>query len=85
MHYLIQPAAIHDADVTVPGDKSVSHRAIMLGSIAQGVTEVRGFLAGEDCLATGCSHRKSNSTWVTQGRPCASWPACSQDRNLPQH
>jgi 3-phosphoshikimate 1-carboxyvinyltransferase len=52
MHYLIQPAAIHDADVTVPGDKSVSHRAIMLGSIAQGVTEVRGFLAGEDCLAT---------------------------------
>ncbi|MDH3905686.1 MAG: 3-phosphoshikimate 1-carboxyvinyltransferase, partial [Gammaproteobacteria bacterium] len=52
MHYLIQPAAIRDADVTVPGDKSVSHRAIMLGSIAQGVTEVRGFLAGEDCLAT---------------------------------
>lgn len=52
MHYLIQPSAVRDADVTVPGDKSVSHRAIMLGSIADGVTEVRGFLAGEDCLAT---------------------------------
>ena len=52
MHYLIQPAVIRDADVTVPGDKSVSHRAIMLGSIAEGETRVRGFLAGEDCLAT---------------------------------
>ena len=52
MHYLIHPAAIRDADVSVPGDKSVSHRAIMLGSIAEGVTEVHGFLAGEDCLAT---------------------------------
>ena len=52
MHYLIQPAAVGDADLTVPGDKSVSHRAIMLGSIAEGVTEVRGFLEGEDCLAT---------------------------------
>ena len=52
MHFLIRPAAIHDAELTVPGDKSVSHRAVMLGSIAEGVTEVRGFLAGEDCLAT---------------------------------
>jgi 3-phosphoshikimate 1-carboxyvinyltransferase len=52
MHYLIQPGAVGDADLTVPGDKSVSHRAIMLGSIAEGVTEVSGFLEGEDCLAT---------------------------------
>ena len=52
MHYLIEPGAIGDADITVPGDKSVSHRAVMLGSIADGVTEVRGFLAGEDCLST---------------------------------
>ena len=52
MDYLIQPAAVGDGDLTVPGDKSVSHRAIMLGSIAEGVTEVQGFLAGEDCLAT---------------------------------
>lgn len=36
----------------VPGDKSVSHRSVMLGSIAEGVTEVSGFLAGDDPLAT---------------------------------
>src|SRR3569832_751791 len=35
-----------------PGDKSVSHRSIMLGALAEGVTEVSGFLEGEDCLAT---------------------------------
>jgi len=36
----------------VPGDKSISHRSIMLGSIAEGITEVDGFLEGEDSLAT---------------------------------
>jgi len=36
----------------VPGDKSISHRSIMLGALAEGVTEVSGFLQGEDCLAT---------------------------------
>lgn len=36
----------------VPGDKSISHRSIMLGSLADGVTEVEGFLEGEDALAT---------------------------------
>ncbi|MDZ7622403.1 MAG: 3-phosphoshikimate 1-carboxyvinyltransferase [Candidatus Competibacteraceae bacterium] len=36
----------------VPGDKSISHRAIMLGSLAEGVTTITGFLEGEDCLAT---------------------------------
>lgn len=39
-------------EITVPGDKSVSHRAIMLGAIAEGVTRVSGFLEGEDTLAT---------------------------------
>jgi 3-phosphoshikimate 1-carboxyvinyltransferase len=39
-------------ELTVPGDKSISHRALMLGGIAQGVTDITGFLAGEDCLAT---------------------------------
>jgi 3-phosphoshikimate 1-carboxyvinyltransferase len=38
--------------ITVPGDKSVSHRSLMLGAVAQGTTVVRGFLASEDCLAT---------------------------------
>ncbi|HZL94621.1 MAG TPA: 3-phosphoshikimate 1-carboxyvinyltransferase [Vicinamibacterales bacterium] len=38
--------------LTVPGDKSISHRALMLGAIAEGSTVVHGFLASEDCLAT---------------------------------
>ncbi len=38
--------------LTVPGDKSISHRAVMLGSLAQGETKITGFLAGEDCLST---------------------------------
>ncbi len=38
--------------IRVPGDKSISHRSIMLGSLAEGVTEVYGFLEGEDSLAT---------------------------------
>lgn len=37
---------------SVPGDKSISHRAVMFGSIANGTTTVRGFLTGEDCLST---------------------------------
>ncbi len=36
----------------VPGDKSISHRAVMLGAIAKGTTTISGFLAGEDCLST---------------------------------
>jgi 3-phosphoshikimate 1-carboxyvinyltransferase len=38
--------------ISVPGDKSISHRALMLGAVAEGPTVVRGFLASEDCLAT---------------------------------
>ena len=39
-------------EVTVPGDKSISHRSIMLGSLAKGMTEVTGFLQGADCLSS---------------------------------
>ena len=38
--------------VKVPGDKSISHRAVMLGSLAKGTTEITGFLKGADCLST---------------------------------
>lgn len=51
-HYVVQPASGTAGTIRVPGDKSVSHRAMMLGGIAEGVTEVRGFLESEDCLAT---------------------------------
>lgn len=39
-------------EVTVPGDKSISHRGVMLGSIANGTTEIQNFLEGADCLST---------------------------------
>jgi 3-phosphoshikimate 1-carboxyvinyltransferase len=52
MNFIVQPSTVVDATVTVPGDKSVSHRALMLGGIAEGRTTISGFLAGEDCLAT---------------------------------
>lgn len=52
MNFDVEPVPIRGGDITVPGDKSVSHRALMLGAVAEGVTSVSGFLAGEDCLAT---------------------------------
>ena len=52
MHFNVSPSSIKDATLNVPGDKSISHRALLLGGIATGRTEVSGFLAGEDCLAT---------------------------------
>lgn len=39
-------------EITIPGDKSISHRAIMLGSLAEGTTEISNFLQGADCLST---------------------------------
>lgn len=48
----IQPAASVTGEIVVPGDKSISHRSIMLGAIARGVTTVRGFLRGEDNMST---------------------------------
>ncbi|MBQ7794489.1 MAG: 3-phosphoshikimate 1-carboxyvinyltransferase, partial [Clostridia bacterium] len=39
-------------EVTVPGDKSVSHRGVMLGALSDGITEISGFLTGADCLST---------------------------------
>ncbi|MDY6947741.1 MAG: 3-phosphoshikimate 1-carboxyvinyltransferase [Pseudomonadota bacterium] len=52
MHYIVEPVPGVSGAVRVPGDKSISHRSLMLGSIADGVTEVRGFLESEDCLST---------------------------------
>jgi 3-phosphoshikimate 1-carboxyvinyltransferase len=50
--YFVEPAMSIAGRIRVPGDKSISHRALMLGAIASGRTEVEGFLEGEDCLAT---------------------------------
>lgn len=45
-------------EVTIPGDKSISHRAVMFGSLAEGITEVTNFLQGADCLSTIEAFRK---------------------------
>ncbi|HSE96225.1 MAG TPA: 3-phosphoshikimate 1-carboxyvinyltransferase [Methylomirabilota bacterium] len=52
MNALVRPVRRVAGTVSVPGDKSVSHRAALLGAVASGVTEVHGFLEGEDCLGT---------------------------------
>jgi 3-phosphoshikimate 1-carboxyvinyltransferase len=64
--YIVGPGGRVEGEITVPGDKSISHRALMLGGIADGVTDITGFLAGEDCLAT---LRALQAMGVTIDRP----------------
>ncbi|MCB6610916.1 3-phosphoshikimate 1-carboxyvinyltransferase [[Clostridium] symbiosum] len=54
-------------ELTVPGDKSISHRSIMFGSLADGLTEVRGFLQGADCLSTISCFSKMGITIENNG------------------
>lgn len=56
--YIVQPGGKLTGDFRVPGDKSISHRSIMLGAIAEGVTNVTGFLEGEDAIATLMAFRE---------------------------
>ncbi|QJD30374.1 3-phosphoshikimate 1-carboxyvinyltransferase [Methylococcus geothermalis] len=55
--FTAKPGGRMQGDIRVPGDKSISHRSVMLGSLAEGVTEVSGFLEAEDCLATMAAFR----------------------------
>ena len=48
----VAPSKTLKGEITVPGDKSISHRAIMFASLAKGESRVRGLLRGEDCLST---------------------------------
>ena len=52
MNFRVRPVRRLAGTVEVPGDKSVSHRAALLGAVADGVTEIQGYLEGEDCLRT---------------------------------
>ncbi len=52
MIIITSPQEHLSGELTVPGDKSITHRAIMLGALGRGVTEVRGFLDAEDCRST---------------------------------
>ncbi|KPK51240.1 MAG: 3-phosphoshikimate 1-carboxyvinyltransferase, partial [Thiotrichales bacterium SG8_50] len=50
--FIVEPGGAMTGSLRVPGDKSISHRSVMLGSLAEGVTQVSGLLEGEDVLAT---------------------------------
>ncbi len=52
LQFVVAAGGTLQGNLRVPGDKSISHRSIMLGSLAEGITEVTGFLEGEDALAT---------------------------------
>lgn len=54
-------------EVTVPGDKSISHRSVMFGSIAKGTTKIGGFLQGADCLSTISCFTKMGISIENQG------------------
>ena len=52
MNFLVKKGAGLRGEINIPGDKSMSHRAIMLASLSEGRCEITGLLEGEDCLAT---------------------------------
>jgi len=68
--YKVSPGGCIKGTVFVPGDKSISHRAIILGSIASGITNISGFLEGEDSIATLQAFRDMgvSITGPTKGR-----------------
>jgi 3-phosphoshikimate 1-carboxyvinyltransferase len=57
VRFTVAPGGSLSGELRVPGDKSISHRSIMLGSLAEGVTRISGFLEGEDSLATLAAFR----------------------------
>lgn len=72
--FTVQPGGQMNGRLRVPGDKSISHRAIMFAAIAQGTTRITGFLESADCLATlrafnamGLQHAQREGVWVVEG------------------
>lgn len=68
--YVVQPGGRLTGAIQIPGDKSISHRAVMLGALAEGVTDVTGLLDGEDVLSTLAAFRAMgvNVVGPRQGR-----------------
>ena len=71
----LKPTTKLRGTVTIPGDKSISHRAVMFGALANGLTEIHGFLQGADCLATidcfaqmGISIENNQDTVLVHGK-----------------
>ncbi|TGU59058.1 3-phosphoshikimate 1-carboxyvinyltransferase, partial [Mesorhizobium sp. M00.F.Ca.ET.186.01.1.1] len=63
----VRPAKKIAGTVRVPGDKSISHRAVMFGALAEGVTTIEGFLPGADCLSTISCFRRMGIEIEQQG------------------
>ena len=83
---LVRPRGPFTAALTVPGDKSISHRALVLASISDGACEIRGLLEGEDCLSTirclralgvRCD-RPEAGLWLVEGGGLAGWQPSSE-------
>jgi 3-phosphoshikimate 1-carboxyvinyltransferase len=74
--FVAEPGGRVSGELRVPGDKSISHRAAMLGAIAEGATDIHGFLDGDDCRATIAAieamgiaiERPAHDRLVVQGR-----------------
>src|SRR5262252_2239181 len=67
MHVKIGPAKRLAGEITLPGDKSISHRAVMLGSIASGETRIGNFATSADCAATIQCFQRLGVTIVRNG------------------
>ena len=74
MDLIIEPHSSIRGEIRVPGDKSISHRAVMCASLASGTSKIKGFLESEDCLATieafkclGVKIRKENDVLEIKG------------------
>ena len=74
MDLIIEPHSSIRGEIRVPGDKSISHRAVMCASLASGTSKIKGFLESEDCLATieafkclGIKIRKENDVLEIKG------------------
>src|SRR6201991_2947726 len=71
-----RPSAPLRGEIAVPGDKSISHRALMFGALAVGETRITGLLTGEDVLRTAAAMRalgaevsqQKDGTWLVAGR-----------------
>ncbi len=66
--FRIKPGGVVSGRITVPGDKSISHRTMMLGAIAEGETKIHGFLQGDDTLATAKAFQQMGVEIVNDGK-----------------
>ena len=64
INYSVEPSKKIEGSIKVPGDKSISHRGIIFGSIADGITEINGFLEGEDTLKTLAAFQEMGVTII---------------------